>query len=95
MIPKLKSHKISLENRENRKASETSVCSNGLLSCPCGIVPSTLNITDSGQGGKWADASGDCCGCWEIEFRTEYNALDSAECMVLAIEAWNEAPRAG
>lgn len=28
-----------------------------------------------------------------IEFRTNYHALDSAECMALAVKAWNEAPR--
>ena len=33
MIPKLKSHKISPENIESRKVAESSVCSNGLLSC--------------------------------------------------------------
>ena len=66
-----------------------------LLGCPCGKTPTELDVTDIGQGGKWAGVSGNCCGVCEIEFRTQYNALDSAECMALAIEAWNEAPRAG
>lgn len=62
--------------------------------CPCGKTPEGLYIADAGQGGKWAYVYGDCCNVWEIEFRTEYNALESDKCMALAIEAWNEAPRA-
>ena len=65
-----------------------------LKPCPCGETPKELSISDAGQGGKWANVSGDCCGEWTIEFRTTYKALDSAECMRLAIEAWNESPRA-
>lgn len=64
-----------------------------LKPCPCGETPTKLFITDAGQGGKWAYVYGDCCGAWEIEFRTEYNALDSDECYRLAIEDWNDAPR--
>jgi len=64
-----------------------------LLSCPCGKTPKELFIADAGQGGKWAYVYGDCCSVWEIEFRTEYYGLDSNECMKLAIEAWNDAPR--
>jgi hypothetical protein len=63
--------------------------------CPCGKVPNKLDITDAGQGGKWANVMGDCCGFWEIEFRTEYSPIESDECMKLAIEAWNDAPRSG
>ena len=66
-----------------------------LKECPCGKTPTELIIADSGQGGRWADTMGDCCGEWEVEFRTQYNPFDSAECMELAIEAWNEAPRKG
>ena len=65
-----------------------------LLSCPCGETPTAIGICDNGQGGKWASATGNCCGEWSIEFRTQYDALDSAECMKLAVSAWNEAPRA-
>lgn len=64
-----------------------------LKPCPCGEIPNELYVTDAGQGGKWAYVYGDCCSTWEIEFRTEYNALDSKECMKLATGAWNEAPR--
>ena len=64
-----------------------------LKQCPCGTTPSQLFISDIGQGGKWASASGDCCGEWNIEFRTQYHNLNSDECMKLAIEAWNEATR--
>ncbi len=62
--------------------------------CPCGRTPEKLYIHDTGQGGKWANVSGDCCGEWEIEFRTGYHDYGSDECMTLAITAWNEAPRA-
>lgn len=65
-----------------------------LLPCPCGKIPTRLYVSDAGQGGKWANVSGDCCGEWTIEFRTGYNALDSAECMEFAIMDWNSAPRA-
>ena len=64
-----------------------------LESCPCGRVPSKLDIIDAGQGGKYATVMGDCCGFWEIEFKTEFNELESSECMLLAVRAWNEAPR--
>lgn len=68
---------------------------NGQLAvCPCGRVPTALGIYDNNQGGKWASVSGNCCGDWSVEFRTNYFALDSEKCMALAVEAWNEAPRA-
>ena len=65
-----------------------------LLPCPCGKTPEKLYIHDTGQGGKWANVNGDCCGVWEIEFRTDYLDYQSDECMALAITAWNDAPRA-
>ena len=68
--------------------------SDKLLPCPCGEIPSGVGVTSAGQGGKWAWVNGDCCGVWCIEFRTDYNALDSSECLELAVEAWNEALRA-
>ena len=64
-----------------------------LKKCPCGATPKELSITDAGQGGKYAMVSSDCCGEWEIEFRTEYNNIESDECNELAIKAWNNAPR--
>jgi hypothetical protein len=66
----------------------------GLAACPCGKTPQELSITDAGQGGKWANVSGNCCGEWMIEFRTNYENLDSDKCKALAVEAWNAAPRA-
>lgn len=66
----------------------------GLAVCPCGKIPTTLQIYDAGQGGKWANVAGDCCGEWLIEFRTNYTAQDSDECKALAALAWNSAPRA-
>lgn len=64
-----------------------------LLPCPCGKTPDQLSIVDDGQGTKWAYAVPSCCGEWTIGFRTMYHDYDSGECMELAIEAWNEAPR--
>lgn len=65
-----------------------------LAICPCGKTPDALCITDNGQGMKWANVTGNCCGEWGVEFRTNYTPLDSDECMALAIDAWNDAPRA-
>jgi len=64
-----------------------------LKPCPCGQIPSRLVISYSGQGEKWAYVRGECCGIWEIEFRTQYNDLASPECKALADKAWDEAPR--
>lgn len=64
-----------------------------LKPCPCGATPAELYIADGRQGGKWAYAYGDCCGIWEIEFRTDYHELDTDKCMENAIDAWNCAPR--
>ncbi len=65
-----------------------------LKPCPCGRHVSDVDITDAGQGGKWANVSGNCCGEWTIEFRTQYLDLASPECKALGVEAWNEATRA-
>lgn len=62
-----------------------------LKKCPCGETPTKLHLTDNGS--KWAYISGDCCGEWMIEFRTNYALIDSPKCMDLAIEAWNKATR--
>jgi len=78
---------------ENKTAEGETVCLNDLLSCPCGQIPSSLYISE-GQCSKWAYVSGNCCNEWNIEFRTQYLALDSEECMKLAIEEWNDATRA-
>ncbi len=76
------------------KAEDKSISiESDLKECPCGKIPELLNITDAGQGGKWFAVDGGCCGEWEIEFRTMYYGMDSDECMKLAIEAWNDAPR--
>lgn len=64
-----------------------------LAPCPCGKTPKKLFVNDNGQGGKWAEVSGDCCAEWTIEFRTSYTALDSEECLGYATQAWNEATR--
>jgi hypothetical protein len=62
-----------------------------LKPCPCGKVPTKLHIMDTGQGGKYADVGGDCCGYWKIEFRQQYATGDEA--MVLTTHAWNIATR--
>ena len=66
---------------------------NRLLLCPCGDYPTVLIITDAGQGGKWAHVHGDCCSQWTLEFRTEYNDIESDACTALATSAWNQASR--
>jgi hypothetical protein len=63
-----------------------------LARCPCGEVPERLLIVPI-QSAKWAMVCGSCCGDWHVEFCTEYKALDSPECTVLAAQAWNDAPR--
>ena len=64
-----------------------------LAPCPCGKAVESLSIMEGEPSGKWAWVSGNCCGEWSIEFRAEYNALDSDDCKRLAREAWNRAPR--
>ena len=64
-----------------------------LEQCPCGAMPDDLSIY-ADYGDKWAIAcAGNCCGEWEIEFRTLYNQQGSDELKALAIAAWNNAPR--
>ncbi len=64
-----------------------------LKPCPCGIVPKELWLSENGQGSKYATACGDCCGEWNIEFKTQYKRLDTQECISFAVKAWNESPR--
>jgi hypothetical protein len=63
-----------------------------LAACPCGQIPTALNIDPRGDC-KWFFAVPSCCSEWLIEFRSGYNHPDSKEAMELAIEAWNNAPR--
>lgn len=65
-----------------------------ILACPCGKVPESLVVEANGQGAKWANVYGSCCGEWKIEFRTKYFPLDSPDCMAEALKGWNSAPRA-
>ena len=64
-----------------------------LRECPCGRPIDDIIITENGLGGKWAWVSGNCCGEWSIEFRTNYLNINSDECRQLAVAAWNYAPR--
>lgn len=64
-----------------------------LEKCPCGEIPPKLDIVANGQGAKYASIVPSCCSEWMIEFRTNYKEFDSSDCMALAIEAWNGAPR--
>ncbi len=61
-----------------------------LKPCPCGEVPKYLCIT--GEGTKWATASGNCCNEWNIEFRSEYNYYGRV-LTKLATKAWDSTPR--
>ena len=65
-----------------------------LKPCPCGKTPEKLAVYGDFDGAKWAYVSGDCCGDWELEFRTQYAAWNSDECQKYATERWNEATRA-
>ena len=60
-------------------------------SCPCGEIPERLFVTE--QCGHQALVGGNCCGDWHVEFRTKYQAIGSPELTVLALAAWNAAPR--
>lgn len=64
-----------------------------ILRCPCGKIPESLCITSSGSSTKWASVYGSCCDEWMVEFKSNYHDHDSAECIALAISAWNDAPR--
>jgi hypothetical protein len=64
-----------------------------LKECPCGQVPTGLSIFMDYSRAKWGYAAGNCCGEWSIEFRNNYNAVNSDETRALASEAWNRAPR--
>ena len=77
--------------RTNEK-TKTSTNLVQLLDCPCGKTPTELNLIE-GSTCKWAHVTGNCCGEWNVEFRTEYNKIDTDECMKLAIDEWNRAPR--
>ncbi len=62
-----------------------------LKPCPCGRTPTKLSIVS--DNAKWFRCAGNCCGEWEIEFRSNYSFPKSKEAKKLAIEAWNDAPR--
>lgn len=65
-----------------------------LKPCPCGVTPTKLCVVPNDfDGGKWARVGGNCCGEWEIEFRTSYHKVGSTACLKLAEEAWNSASR--
>lgn len=64
-----------------------------LKKCPCGEIPDSLHIIDTGNRSKYADAMCDKCGEWKIEFRTKSLSLDSKTCEQLANDSWNDATR--
>lgn len=63
-----------------------------LKPCPCGKTPKKVYV-EEGQSCKWAMVYGDCCGEWNVEFRTQYLKIGSEELHKFAVEEWNEAPR--
>lgn len=63
-----------------------------LKPCACGKIPEDIGVMESGTS-KWAWAYGDCCGEWNVEFRTNYHEVGSEECKKLAVEGWNDASR--
>lgn len=66
-----------------------------LLPCPCGATPTKLDIAGEHERAKWARCQGDCCSEWSVEYRNNYTSIHSDESMVLAVKAWNTAPRGG
>ena len=62
-----------------------------LKRCPCGAQPSEVGVVGNAPA-KWMYVSADCCGIWEVEFRSHYKTGDKLR--ELAIDAWNRAPRA-
>lgn len=65
-----------------------------LKECPCGKVPTELNIErQESTAGKWGYVSGGCCDWWQIEFRLQYDKVDSEEAKKRASITWNNAPR--
>jgi len=65
-----------------------------LSRCPCGEIPKRLIITDNEYETKWAKVCGNCCGDWIVEFKLDSHHIESNLDMELAIQAWNDAPRA-
>ena len=65
---------------------------NPLNPCPCGQVPERLIVSDDDVDGC-AYVWGSCCGQWKIVFYAGEDGVNSPECMALAREAWNAAPR--
>ena len=63
-----------------------------LKPCPCGQTPSRL-LLEEGHTRKYAWVAGNCCGIWNVEFRTNYHDLQTEDAMKLAIAAWNDASR--
>ena len=61
--------------------------------CPCGQTPTKLDIIGENQA-KWSYVSGNCCGEWSIEFRANYMRMHDLKLIKLAVQAWNDAPRA-
>ena len=67
-----------------------------LRACPCGQVPTGLYIellTTTDMGAKMGAAAGSCCGTWRVEFLNRY--AKGEDSLKLAVQAWNDAPRAG
>ena len=62
--------------------------------CQCGKQPGGLYIARQHSRSDYSHVrAGDCCGSWEIEFRTGLHPLYSAKTMDAAVDAWNGAVR--
>ena len=64
---------------------------NDLKRCPCGEIPDDLIITEQMSPMNWSWVAGNCCGEWNIEFRSDYESGEKLK--ELAVTAWNSAPR--
>jgi hypothetical protein len=61
--------------------------------CPCGQVPTDLIISVP-RNQKYGTVQGNCCAVWAMEFKAGF-PKDEAELQLKAMDAWNDAPRAG
>lgn len=86
--------KAAAYGREQAKTQNTETGENemSLKPCPCGKVPTELQIV-SAYRSKFLMAAPSCCSEWMFEFRSDYLNPAAPECTALAVDAWNKMPR--
>lgn len=63
-----------------------------LKPCPCGKTPNDL-VINGVMTDRYMYVTGNCCDEWSVEFRAGYFDPATSSCLLLAIVAWNGAPR--